>query len=329
MAKYLVTGGAGFIGSTLVNRISKSDEIVVIDDLSMGNISNINNLEESKITFVEGSVTDENLMMKVFDEFQFDYIFHLAAIASVADSVMRPVETHEVNFESVLLLLELCRKKQHNLKRIVFSSSAAVYGDEPTLPKHEESIIRPLTPYAVDKFSAERYVLNYYSLYGVPSSAVRFFNVYGPNQNPNSPYSGVLSILTARYEELIDGNEATFTIFGDGQQTRDFIYVEDVIDALLIIADSQDSLGKVFNVGTGNATPLNKVIDIYQSILKRGLPIMYEEARVGDITHSLADVSNLKSIGFSGKTDLESGIRKYLEAELEKHYSCMEDNGIL
>ncbi len=230
METFLITGGAGFIGSTLANYYSKDNQVVVIDDLSMGQTENLNASEN--ITFIEGSVTDQQLMEKVLQEYQFDYIFHLAAIASVADSVARPVETHQVNFESVLQLLELIRKYQKDLKRLVFASSAAVYGDEPTLPKQEESVIRPLTPYAVDKFASEKYVLNYCHLYDVPTSAVRFFNVYGPNQNPNSPYSGVISIVMDSYKRLLANQEVTFNIFGDGKQSRDFVFVEDVVQAL-------------------------------------------------------------------------------------------------
>ena len=160
---YLITGGAGFIGSTLINRLAEdlNNNIFVVDDLSMGDLGNIDNMEERNINFIKASVTDSEVMEKLLVENNFDYIFHLAAVASVADSVARPLETHEVNFKSVLQLLELCRNYQTSLKRLVFASSAAVYGDEPTLPKQEESIIRPLTPYAVDKFAAERYVLNH------------------------------------------------------------------------------------------------------------------------------------------------------------------------
>ncbi|MEO1781204.1 NAD-dependent epimerase/dehydratase family protein [Enterococcus diestrammenae] len=317
MYNYLVTGGAGFIGSTLVNRISKDNNVVIVDDLSMGDITKIKDINKTNVDFIEGSVTDEQLMTKIFNENQFDYIFHLAAVASVADSVVRPVETHEVNFESVLLLLELCRKNQKNLKRLVFSSSAAVYGDEPTLPKLETSTIKPLTPYAVDKFAAERYVLNYNSLYNLPTSAVRFFNVYGPNQNPNSPYSGVLSILTDRYETLLNGEESSFTIFGDGEQRRDFVYIDDVVDALLLVADSVDSLGNVYNVGTGNATSLNDIVSVYRNYLNKSISVNYEEKRDGDIQDSYSDISNLNRLGFFPKYSVTRGIEAYLEYALK------------
>lgn len=316
--KYLVTGGAGFIGSTLVNRVSKNAEIVIVDDLSMGDLKNIEGLSERQIQFVEGSVTDTDLMERVLSNNQFDYIFHFAAVASVADSVARPVETHQVNFESVLNLLELCRNFQTDLKRLVFASSAAVYGDEPTLPKEEESVIRPLTPYAVDKFAAERYALNYATLYGVPTSAVRFFNVYGPNQNPASPYSGVLSILTDRYQKRLNGEEASFTLFGDGSQTRDFVFIEDVVDALLLVAESAESLANVYNVGTGDAISLNDVIKVYQDFLETDLPIHHEAVRSGDIPASYANIAKLKSLGYAPKYTILSGIQAYLEATISR-----------
>lgn len=316
--KYLVTGGAGFIGSTLVNRVSKNAEIVIVDDLSMGDLKNIEGLAERQIQFVKGSVTDTDLMKRVLSNNQFDYIFHFAAVASVADSVARPVETHQVNFESVLNLLELCRNYQNDLKRLVFASSAAVYGDEPTLPKAEESVIRPLTPYAVDKFAAERYALNYATLYGVPTSAVRFFNVYGPNQNPASPYSGVLSILTDRYQKRLNGEEASFTLFGDGSQTRDFVFIEDVVDALLLVAESAESLANVYNVGTGDAISLNDVIKVYRDFLKTDLPIHHEAVRSGDIPASYANIAKLKSLGYAPKYTILSGIQAYLEATISR-----------
>ncbi|WP_407856666.1 NAD-dependent epimerase/dehydratase family protein [Enterococcus hailinensis] len=313
MFKYLITGGAGFIGSTLANHLSKDNTVMVIDDLSMGKESN---LKKSKnLNFIEGSVTDRNLMTKIISENTFDYIFHLAAIASVADSVERPVETHQINFESVLMLLELVRKYQKTLKRLVFSSSAAVYGDEPTLPKKEESVIRPLTPYAIDKFAAEQYVLDYNHLYGINTSAVRFFNVYGPNQNPESPYSGVISILVDRYKKLKNGERVEFTLFGDGSQSRDFVFVEDVIQALLLVASKEDALGKQFNVGTGSALSLNELIDVINEVVNVVLPVKYESEREGDIKKSVSDISRLKSLGYQPNFSVHEGIREYLISE--------------
>ncbi|MGG5358114.1 MULTISPECIES: NAD-dependent epimerase/dehydratase family protein [unclassified Enterococcus] len=315
MKKVLITGGAGFIGSSLANRLSKQYEVVVIDDLSMGKKTNLESSEN--ITFMEGDVTDAGLMEDVLKETNFELIFHLAAIASVADSVERPLETHRVNFDSVLLLLELIRKYQKDLKRLVFSSSAAVYGDEPTLPKQEESVIRPLTPYAVDKFAAEQYVLDYCHLYNVPTSAVRFFNVYGPNQNPNSPYSGVISILVDRYKKLLDGEESSFTLFGDGSQSRDFVYIEDVLQGLMLAAEKEEALGKQFNIGTGNGTTLLELIQAIDQILDVELPIDKQPERAGDIRDSLADISKIQSLGYMPHFDILSGMKSYLQTELK------------
>lgn len=308
-----ITGGAGFIGSTLANYLSKENSIIIVDDLSMGKKENL--IKSSNIEFVNGSVSNKELMNDILSKSTFDYIFHLAAIASVADSVERPVETHQINFESVLLLLELIKNYQKDLKRLVFSSSAAVYGDEPTLPKQEESVIRPLTPYAVDKFAAEQYVLDYYHLYGIPTSAVRFFNVYGPNQNPESPYSGVISILVDRYKKLQSGMETQFTLFGDGSQSRDFVFIEDVIQALLLVANKEEALGRQFNVGTGNAISLIELIKVIDEALELSLTVKHETERDGDIKDSVADISRLKSLGFKPNFSIHEGMQKYLESE--------------
>ena len=313
MNTILITGGAGFIGSTLANFYKENNQVVIIDDLSMGDVSNLDDSEN--ITFIKGDVTDEKLLDAIFQKYEFNYIFHLAAIASVADSVARPVESHKVNFDSVLSLLEISRK-QKKLKRLVFASSAAVYGDEPTLPKQEESVIRPLTPYAIDKFAAEKYVVDYYHLYDVPTSAVRFFNVYGPKQNPESPYSGVISIMMDRYKKLLNKEAIDFTVFGDGTQSRDFVFIEDVIQALDLIATSQDSLGEVYNIGTGKAINLNELVSIVDNFLGINLPIRYEDERSGDIKHSLADISKVTEIGYEPNYTVKTGLEKYVSYEL-------------
>lgn len=313
MEKILITGGAGFIGSNLANHLSAEYDITVVDDLSMGSESNLD--KSDNIHFHHESVLNTPFMTKLLTEQNFDYIFHLAAIASVADSVERPIETHDVNFNSVLTMLETLRHlPNRRLKRLVFASSAAVYGDEPTLPKQEESVIRPLTPYAIDKFAAEKFVLSYHHLYGVPTAAVRFFNVYGPNQNPSSPYSGVISILTDRFMKKVNGEDSQFTLFGDGEQTRDFVYVKDVLQALWLVATKKQALGEVYNVGTGIATSLNNLIDSMHQSLSVELPIQHEATREGDIPFSYANIEKLTSLGYQPKYTIQTGIHEYLQS---------------
>lgn len=307
----LITGGAGFIGSTLANALLPDNKVIVLDDLSMGDF---NNLDESiNLTKIEGNLVDKELLGKIFSENEFDYIFHLGAVASVADSVARPYETHQVNFDSTMTILEILRTRKSKLKRFVFSSSAAVYGDEPTLPKREESVIQPLTPYAIDKFASEKMAMIYNLLYDIPTSATRFFNVYGPNQNPESPYSGFISILVDRLK-----NEKELTIFGNGEQTRDFVYVEDVVNALLLIATSDKSRGQVYNVGTGSRITLNDLVKLSQEITGKKISIKFDKEREGDIRDSISDISKLRSIGYEPNVDLALGMKKYLEYEFKK-----------
>lgn len=310
----LITGGAGFIGSNLANYLFKTNNVTIIDDLSMGNRDNLTSLEN--IEFIEGSVTDYPLMTKIFETHQFDYIFHLAAVASVADSLVRPLETHEVNCNSTVCLLELAKQTQKNLKRIVFASSAAIYGNLPELPKKETSAISPQTPYAIDKYSSESYLLNYGTLCGVPASAIRLFNVFGPRQNPSSPYSGVISILIERYKGLLDKQKSVFTCFGDGKQTRDFIFIDDVVQAMLLIAQSKVAIGEFYNIGYGKETSLNDIIAIMDSILEVELQIEYQEAREGDIKYSYCSNDKLIKLGFKPKYTVRSGMKKYISYEL-------------
>lgn len=312
MENVLITGGAGFIGSNLANHLSQSMVITVIDNLSMGKLENLK--FNDNLTFIEGDICDDAVLENLLATQPFDYIFHFAAIASVADSVEHPLETNLVNFNATIRLLELVKTYQKNLKRLVFSSSASVYGDEPTIPKSEMSPIKPQTPYAVDKFASESYLINAYKLYNVPTSVARFFNVFGVNQNPKSPYSGVISILLDKYQALSNGEKIEFTLYGDGEQARDFIYIEDVIQGLLMIAKSEDSLGQVFNFGTGKMTTLNELIQVLNQSYQLELPVKKEAARKGDIEKSLADITKLKALGYCPKVSLEKGLSIYVNA---------------
>lgn len=302
MAKILITGGAGFIGSNLAHTLSKDNEITIVDDLSMGKKENIDDLN---VTFYEHDVCDTDFMHRLLDEGHFDYIYYLAAVSSVADSVVRPLETHKVNQESVLDTLEYIRVKKLPLERFLFTSSAAVYGNLPDFPKQESSHVQPLTPYAVDKYAAERFTIDYGNLYDLPTVAVRFFNVYGPRQNPESPYSGVLSIITECLK-----NDKPFTLYGDGSQTRDFVYVGDVVNALIKIATETEE-STVYNIANGGETTLLDVIHAYEKISGTELKINFKATRSGDITKSKADISKLKQTGFEPSWSLEDGLKQY------------------
>ncbi|WP_299742883.1 NAD-dependent epimerase/dehydratase family protein [uncultured Rossellomorea sp.] len=315
MSKILVTGGAGFIGSHIVEELlNKNEQVVVIDNFSMGSMDNLP--KDDKLTVVEGDISSKETIEKLFQQHRFKKIFHLGAIASVAASVEDPLHTHQTNLEATLYLLEETRK-QGGLERFVFASSAAVYGDEPTLPKKETSTIRPLTPYAIDKFASEQYVLAFSRLYDIPTTAVRFFNVFGNRQNPSSPYSGVVSILTDKFKQLVNNEETSFTLYGDGEQTRDFIYVKDVVQANLLVSEDPAAIGKVFNVGTGDSTSLNELIGMYEEITNTKLPIEQLEERSGDIKESYSDISELKSLGFDPKFSMREGLLEYWNKENE------------
>lgn len=308
LSKVLVTGGAGFIGSNLVDQlVEDGDQIVVVDDLSMGLKENLP--DSPQVTFYQHSITDHGFMRQLLIDARFDYIYLLAAVASVADSVARPYQTHQINQEANIYILEVLRKQQLPVKKVLFASSAAVYGNNPELPKREDSTIDPLTPYAIDKFATERFVIDYGRLYDLPTVAVRFFNVYGPKQNPKSPYSGVLSLITQAAR-----HHSSFTIFGDGSQTRDFVYIQDVIQALRLLTKNNPVVHQVFNVGTGKHISLNHVIKVYEQLIDYQFKLLSKPERTGDIKHSYANISRLLSLGYKPRYTIESGLKLYWES---------------
>lgn len=303
--RILITGGAGFIGSNLTDSLIGDNYIVVVDDLSMGKLENLP--KSPNLSFYKHTITDYDFMEKLLLKWKFDYIFLLAAVASVADSINRPLETHTVNQDANINIIDIVRTNDLHVKRILFASSAAVYGNDPILPKCEDSsMINPLSPYAIDKYATERFVISYGHLYNVPTAVTRFFNVYGPKQNPSSPYSGVLSLLSQAFKY-----NKTFTVFGDGEQQRDFIYIADVITALCLLATKPQSLYNVYNVATETPMSLNKIIQIFQLITGKNINIHYANSRIGDIKYSYANIDKIKKLGFKPHFSIKEGLNKY------------------
>jgi UDP-glucose 4-epimerase len=301
--KIAITGGAGFIGSNLTRTLSKDNQITVIDDLSSGNINNINSLIQNKdIDFIKGSVTDLALLIKAIRN--ADYVFHLAAIASVPQSMKQPIKTIDVNVNGTLNVLIAADK--NNVKKVVNTSSCAVYGDPQNLPIKEKTETKPISPYSVSKLSAEHYCNVFSENLGLSSTSLRYFNVYGPMQNPKSQYAAVVPIFISQIL-----SKKPITIFGDGLQTRDFIFVQDIVNANIIAAKS--AISGEFNVGSGKKTSINQIANLLMKLIDSKVEINYEKPRPGDIKDSYSDITKIKNIGFELKTDLEDGLKKTID----------------
>jgi UDP-glucose 4-epimerase len=297
--KALVTGGAGFIGSHIVDRLLQDGhEVIVIDDFSTGHRENL--AENPKLEIVAGDIRNFDTVNKCMQG--VDWVFHKAAVASVPKTVNDPVGSNAVNYQGTLHVLEAAR--QNKVKRVVFASSAALYGDEPTLPKVETMLPVTLSPYAVDKLASEYACGMYTRLYGLETVSLRYFNVYGPRQDPSSPYSGVISIFA---DKLNQG--ATPTIFGDGEQTRDFVFVSDVVEANMQAVSQTEPVGQVFNIATGHKITLNELLQTFCDI--KAVPFManYEEPRQGDIKESYANVDKAAAtLGWQSTIELKNGL---------------------
>ena len=295
--KFVVTGGAGFIGSHLVEAIAGSHEVVVIDNFSSGKRENLRRFADS-ISGIQGSITNLPLLKDAFKG--AEGIFHLGAIASVARSVDNPIATHETNLTGTLNVLLAAR--DCGVRTVVFSSSSAVYGDEPTLPKREDLPSVPLSPYAVSKLAGEYYCKVFSELFGVRTVSLRYFNVFGPHQDPQSEYAAVIPKFITK---LL--NNQPPVIFGDGKQTRDFVYVKDVVQANLLAM--QSSATGTFNIGSGKSIDLNSLARTVAEIMKVRIPPIYEEPRSGDIRDSVSDITLAKKVlGYQACYSLEKGL---------------------
>ena len=303
--KALVTGGAGFIGSHIVDRLlNDGHEVIVLDDFSTGHRSNL--AEHDKLTIVEGDISNSETVKQCMQG--IDWVFHKAAVASVPKTVNDPVGSSAVNYQGTLHLLEAARN--NNVKRFVFASSAALYGDEPTLPKVETMCPVTLSPYAVDKLASEFACGMYTKLYGLETVCLRYFNVYGPRQDPSSPYSGVISIFTNKLK-----NKETPTIFGDGEQTRDFVFVKDVVEANMKAVTTQGCEGQFFNIATANKITLNDLLKILSDIYEVEFNVNYGEVRQGDIKESYAVIDKAVSVlKWEPSVELNQGLKQLCES---------------
>jgi UDP-glucose 4-epimerase len=300
-----VTGGCGFIGSHLAEAlVQRGYKVRILDNLSSGKLENIVSIPPRDVEVLVGDVADLSMVDSAVQG--CEYVFHEAAIASVPKSVNDPIGTGKVNYAGTLNVLEASRK--HGIRRVVFAGSAAVYGDEPTLPKYESMPVHPITPYGVDKLASELMGHCYARTFGLEFISLRYFNVFGLRQDPSSPYSGVISIFCDRLSQKIAP-----TIYGDGLQTRDFIHVADVVQANILAMEHPEVSGKTFNVGRGIATSLLEIVTLLNDLTGKSLQSIHQPARSGDIRHSLADISALKSLGWSPTISMRHGLAELLQ----------------
>ena len=305
MAQYLVTGGSGFIGSHICEYLVKAGHrIRVLDNLSSGRRENLVQLE-GDIDFVEGDILDSQILSRAMEGIEF--VLHQAAIASVQVSIEQPLMEQKTNSFGTLSILEAARKA--NVRRVIFAASASAYGDDPKIPQCETMLPKPISPYAISKVSGE-YYCRYYSIeHGIESVCLRYFNVYGPRQDPASPYSGVISIFI---REMLKGNPPL--IFGDGLQTRDFVFVKDIVSANILATEVVKAEGQIYNIGSGHSTDLLKLLSILNGILGTGIIPEMASVRAGDIRDSLADISSArKELGYEPSADLEYGLARVVD----------------
>lgn len=299
--KIVVTGGLGFIGSNLVEELIENNEVMIIDDLSSGKLENIQQLKKENLDLIKGSITDLDLK-NIFED--VDYVFHEAALISVSQSVLNPLIYNEVNVNGTLKVLIAARDT--GVKKVVFASSAAVYGDNESLPLSEDTPLRPLSPYAVNKSTGEMYCQVFTENYGLPTVSLRYFNVFGPRQDPNSAYAAVIpNFINA----ILKGERPV--IYGDGEQSRDFIPVKQVVKANVQACQSNET--GVFNVALGKSTTINQLWSVIKEFMETDVEPVYMEPRPGDVRHSLADISRAKSFGFNPKPDFKDELGETVE----------------
>jgi len=298
--KVMVTGAAGFIGSHLAEKLADNNEVTIIDDISTGKIKNIEELIKRKnVKLIRGSITDYNLLQNEMKD--MDYVFHQAALPSVPRSIKDPRSSNEANVTGTLNVLTAA--KDSGIKKVICASSSSVYGDTPTLPKSENMPVNPLSPYAVTKATGEFYCKVFQDIYGLKTASLRYFNVFGQKQDPNSQYAAVIP----KFIHALMNNEPP-VIFGDGEQSRDFSYVKHVVNANILACES-DKTG-IFNIACGRRITINQLVEMINEILGKEIEPVYKEPRPGDIKHSLADISRARTFGYEPESDFKEELRE-------------------
>jgi len=301
MANYLVTGGAGFIGSHLVeDLVRRGERVRVVDSLITGKRQNLSHVPA--VDFMEGDLADPEIAQRAVKG--MDYVLHQAAIPSVPRSVEDPITSNRANIDASLNVLVAARDA--GVKRVVYAGSSSAYGNTPTLPKVETMPTAPLSPYALQKLVAEQYCRMFTDLYGLETVTIRYFNVFGPRQDPSSPYSGVISLFISA---LCDGRQPT--IYGDGEHTRDFTYVANVVDGVLRACTAPAAKGEVINVATGVRISLNTLFNTVRQLVGTNVEPIYAEPRAGDVKDSQADISKARRVlGYEPSVTFEEGLEK-------------------
>lgn len=303
--KYLITGGAGFIGSNIAEELlNRGHQVRVLDNFSTGRRENLSEFIDS-IELIEGDLRNYHNVREAVDE--MDFVLHQGALPSVPRSVSDPISTNEVNVTGTLNVLYAARDA--GIKRVVMASSSSVYGDSPTLPKHEGMPLQPLSPYAVSKLAGEKYCQVFANIYGLHTVALRYFNVFGPRQNPDSQYSAVIP----KFIKSILQDESP-VIYGDGEQSRDFTYITNTIEANILATEVDCPPGVVMNCAVHERTNLNELVEMINRILGKNIEAIRVEPRPGDIKHSFADIDRLKkTLGYQPKVLFEEGLRKTID----------------
>jgi nucleoside-diphosphate-sugar epimerase len=304
MSLYLVTGGAGFIGSHLSEElVRRGHRVRVVDNLVTGHRRNLDHV--AGVEFVEGDLAEMAVAVRAVKD--VDFVLHQAAIPSVPRSVKDPIASHRANVDATLNLLLAARDA--GVKRLVFAGSSSVYGDTPTLPKREDMPLNPLSPYALQKLVGEQYCQMFTRLYGFETVTIRYFNVFGPRQDPGSPYSGVISLFATA---LLAGRQPR--IYGDGEQTRDFTYVANVVDGVLLACEASRAAGEVINVAMGGRISLNTLLREMNRLVGTNLAAVNEPQRAGDVRDSQADIAKARALlGYIPRIDFVAGLQKTVE----------------